>query len=236
MEIECNKRIAFLDTLVLRDDNGSITTNWYHKESRSGRYLNFHSSLPFSYKKNTISILTERMLKLSSPVYHRENCELITDTLVNNSYPIRLLESVMNKVINNFNKPKGKKQKTDAKYVSIPYIDGLFERIKTMFRQYDIQVVGKGDNTLQQKLFSKLKDTIPTHLQSGLIYKVTCSCDKVYIGQTIQRLQKRLAGHQYNSRIGNAKHSALCEHVIDTNHQVPNEHSSAHCCTIVNCQ
>ncbi|XP_037028013.1 uncharacterized protein LOC119068513 [Bradysia coprophila] len=220
MEIESSNQIAFLDTLVIRDNTGKITTNWYHKATWSGRYLNFHSSLPFSYKKNTIAILTERMLKLASPTYHRENCELIKQTLLKNNYPAKLLENVIDKVILNFDKPKDKKDKSDKKYVSIPYVDGLFEKIKSLFKQYDIQVVGKGDHTLQQKLFTKLKDAIPVQLQSGLIYKVVCTCGKVYIGQTIQRLQKRLEGHRYNCKIGNKQHSALCEHLIETQHQL----------------
>lgn len=134
---------------------------------------------------------------------------------------MKLLDSVMNKVINEFDKPKDKKvNKNETKYVSIPYVDGLFEKMKTLFKQYDNQVFGKGDHTLQQKLFTKLKDAIPTQLQFGLIYKVVCSCGKVYVGQTIQRLQKRLEGHRYNCRTGNKQHSALCEHLIETNHQV----------------
>lgn len=220
MEIEKDKQIAFLDTLLIRDDDGFIKTNWYHKDTWSGRYLNFHSSMPFSYKKNTITILTQRMLRLSSPTFYRENCDLIKDTLMLNNYPMKLLDTVINECINNHNKPKDKKEKTDTRYVSVPYISGLFEKIKTTFRQYNIQVVGKGDNTLQQKLFTKLKDQIPKHLQSGLIYEVKCSCNDVYIGQTIQRLHKRLEGHQYNIRTKNAKHSALCEHIIETNHTV----------------
>lgn len=127
----------------------------------------------------------------------------------------------MNTGIKDFsNKKTQKNEKTDIQYVSIPFIDGLFDKIKKEFRQHNIQVVGKGDHTLKQSLLTKLKDAVPKHLQSGLIYKVTCSCKMVYVGQTIQRLHKRMDGHKYNVKIKNETHSALCEHLIRTDHQV----------------
>ena len=37
----------------------------------------------------------------------------------------------------------------------------------------------------------------------------------MYIGQTIQQLQKRISDHQYHIRIKDSKHSALCDHIIN---------------------
>lgn len=54
----------------------------------------------------------------------------------------------------------------------------------------------------------------------SLPYMVKCKCGKVYVCQTIQKLEKLLANHQYYIRIGNKQHSALCEHIIDTQHKV----------------
>ena len=42
----------------------------------------------------------------------------------------------------------------------------------------------------------------------------------MYIGQTIQYLEQRILNHQYNIRKKNNKHSALCDHVINTEHVV----------------
>ena len=111
-------------------------------------------------------------------------------------------------------------KKDDKTYVSIPYVQGAYERIKKACYPHNINVVGKGHHNLKKLLFSKIKDNVPKMLQSGLIYKLKCSCGYVYIGQTIQYLENRILNHQYNIRTRNNKHSALCDHVIDTEHSV----------------
>ena len=40
-----------------------------------------------------------------------------------------------------------------------------------------------------------IKDRIPTHQYSNLIYLFKCRCDKRYVGKTIQRLKTRIGQH-----------------------------------------
>lgn len=42
----------------------------------------------------------------------------------------------------------------------------------------------------------------------------------MYLGQALQYLEKRISNHQYHIKIKNRQHSALCEHVIETEHVV----------------
>ena len=42
VEIENNNQIAFLDIWVIRTATGTIKTDWYHKETWSGRYLHYN--------------------------------------------------------------------------------------------------------------------------------------------------------------------------------------------------
>lgn len=70
IETEKDKKLPFLDTLLIRQETGMVKTDWYHKNTWSGRYLNFFPSLPFSYKKNTITLLTDKILKLADPDFH----------------------------------------------------------------------------------------------------------------------------------------------------------------------
>jgi hypothetical protein len=55
------------------------------------------------------------------------------------------------------------------KFMSIPYIPGLFEKIKRVFKNYDVKVVGKGGNNVRKKFFKSLKDTDVTDVQSGVV-------------------------------------------------------------------
>lgn len=58
-EKEQDGSLPFLDVKVMRQNDGTITTQW------SGRYLSFDSQLPLSSKKNTISLLTRKVFELS---------------------------------------------------------------------------------------------------------------------------------------------------------------------------
>jgi hypothetical protein len=101
--------------------------------------------------------------------------------------------------------------------VAIPYVKGLFEKLKVVCRN-DLLVVGKGDNTLKNFIFSKLKDRTPMMLQSNVVYQVTCECGVIYTGQSLQWLRKRLYQHKLNIKNSNGDHSALCKHAIDEKH------------------
>lgn len=68
---------------------------------------------------------------------------------------------------------------TKKKFVSMPYVNGAFEKIRLLFDKFGVKVVGKGDNNLKKHLFSKIKDTVPINHQSNVIYQVllwTCVC------------------------------------------------------------
>ena len=42
----------------------------------------------------------------------------------------------------------------------------------------------------------RVKDRVPTAMKSNLVYRVPCSCGKVYIGETIRRLETRIKEHE----------------------------------------
>ena len=62
-EMERNNRISFLDSEVIKLDNGKIVSNWYRKTTYSGRFLNI-SSHPFQNKVAIIKNLVDRAVCL----------------------------------------------------------------------------------------------------------------------------------------------------------------------------
>ncbi|KAI4492377.1 hypothetical protein M0804_002168 [Polistes exclamans] len=70
-------------------------------------------------------------------------------------------------------------------------------------------------------IYTKLKDRVDKLEQSNLVYKIPCVCDKCYIGQTKQKLKKRLDQHKNDCKPMNAQKSnitALAEHHFSTGH------------------
>lgn len=72
IEAEKQNRMAYLDLMIIRKERGNILTDWYHKQTCSGRYISFKSNLPFSYEHNTIKILTDKITKLSDPEFYEK--------------------------------------------------------------------------------------------------------------------------------------------------------------------
>jgi hypothetical protein len=232
IEIENNATIPFLELLLIREQNGRVSTDWFHKETWSGRYLNFKSHLPISYKRNTVTILSKKILQLSESKFHDKNFQLLQSTLTSNSYPQKFVTDLIrneklkfensNSIIPSIHNPIDPNNNRNSKtFLSIPFIDSIFYKIKAYFDKFDINVVGKSSNDLYKSLFSKLKDEIPKPVRSSVVYKVNCQdCDLVYIGNTMQYLKLRIGQHKSAVRNRNKDHSALAEHAIDNQHSI----------------
>lgn len=141
-------------------------------------------------------------------------------TLKRNLYPKKLVETLIQRAIDKSSRQPVERvatAKIDKPIVAVPYVKGLFEKLKFACRE-EFVVVGKGMNTLKKSIFSKLKDGTPKMMQSNLVYEVTCSCGYKYVGQTCQLLRKRLYQHRKNIKKLNEEHSALCKHAIQERH------------------
>lgn len=217
VELENNSKIPFLDTMIIINENRSLIFDLYRKPTWSGRYLNYHSSLPHAYKINTISILAEKIIKISHKKFHTKNFNFLTQTLVENNYPKSLIQQIIKKTIIkiNNNTVVSNQQLQPSHYISLPYKKDLFEKLKNCLKKYNITAAGKADNDLKKYLRLGIKDKTPLELESENIYKLDCSCQKTYIGETNQYLKKRMYQHKYNIKIQNKSHSGVAEHIIN---------------------
>ena len=57
MEIEKENKLAFLDTAVLREPDGRLTTNVYRKPTHTDQYLAYDSHYPQSVKCGIVKSL-----------------------------------------------------------------------------------------------------------------------------------------------------------------------------------
>lgn len=154
---------------------------------------------------------------MSEPEFHNKNLDLLRETLRRNLYPVGLTESLIKATREKFSKGMNKPMKEKLPIVAVPYVKGLFEKLKAVCKD-DVMLVGKGTNTLKRSIFSKLKDSTPKSHQSNLVYSIPCSCGHTYLGQTMQLLKDRIYQHKYNISIKNNNHSALCDHAITDSH------------------
>jgi len=214
VEKEINNSINYLDVTIIRKNN-KLFTKLYHKPTASGRYLHYNSVQPNNQKNVTIINLVDRALKLTSCCYRKEVLNKIQILLKNNGYPEKNIKKIIKERVHKFynNNHTQYKNNEDYKYISLPYISGLSEKIKKVLRHYNIKIGFRNENKLG-KFFSKTKDKTPKMLQTHIVYQIPCkSCNSVYIGQTSQHLKDRINGHKYSNNI-----TALKNHQINTDH------------------
>ena len=95
-------------------------------------------------------------------------------------------------------------------FVKLPYLGDISYKVSSSMKSCLNQIkcgrlnlIFSHDFTRLENMF-KFKDRQPKHLQNGVVYKITCSCGKMYIGETGRCLKNKNQRayenqwHQYN--------------------------------------
>lgn len=224
VEHEENKRIAFLDTTVVRKTSGYHTT-LYRKKTFTGVYLNWTSLTSRKYKLSLIYCLLDRIWKICSLEDDRKlEIRKLKEILKRNEYPEEIIEHEINKFLKNRSEPTNEHDNVEntmttvqraKKYITLPYSGEEAEdfaiRLKKLvernFPQVDMKVAFKTPNEVG-KLFP-FKDRVKEPFkQSLVVYKITCqTCKADYIGKTERILQHRINEHKKSTK------SALMQHI-----------------------
>ena len=76
IEVEDEKQVerclAFLDTLSVINEDGTIRTRVFRKETHTDQYLNFNSNQPFEHKRGVVRTLTHRANSIVSDLGDRK--------------------------------------------------------------------------------------------------------------------------------------------------------------------
>jgi len=144
----------------------------------------------------------------------KTNLEPNTKTIIENKDKSKSLkQTTLTQFLTNqiYHLPKEKTPTTDPhntkekqiNYLPIPYIKGFTEDIKKTIKNLDfheIKLTSKPINKINNKIVSQLKDKIPPHKKTFVIYEIDCTnCNKKYIGQTKQSLKNRIDQHKSNT-------------------------------------
>ena len=100
----------FLDVTLIIKDN-FICFDWFHKQTFSGRFLNFESHHPLCHKKGTAIGLFDKAFLLSHPDFHKKNLELAINCLLNNGYPLTFIFDTLRERLNSLFGKFGKQKK-----------------------------------------------------------------------------------------------------------------------------
>ena len=165
-EIEKDCNISFLDLKLQRNNDGSISCNWFRKKTWSGRYINYFSEHSDSVKTSLIKGLVDRAVLLSDKEFIDENLKIIENTLLNNNYPKDFIKKqiknrffhIKNKNSNSNNNDNNINDNNHKAFCSIPYVNGLSERIRREFNKFGIRIIFRNNGNNLKRFFNYHKD------------------------------------------------------------------------------
>jgi len=210
MEMEQDNQLAFLDVLVMRDDNNKLGHKVYRKLTHTDRYLHSESNHHPRQKRGVIKTLVERATRICEPQYLQEELKHLRLTLQNNGYRPKDINRTIrprttcNDTANISARPAGT--------VMLPYLHRVTDRIGKFLRKFNIRTIYRPTRKIQEHLRSAKDPTDP--LSSAGVYRIPCSCGSVYIGSTKRSIKTRLTEHQRNCRQLEIEKSAVAEHAL----------------------
>ena len=215
-EVEENGTLAFLDTLIHVQEDGSTKVTIYRKKTHTDQYLNFESNHHLDHKRSVVRTLLNRAENVitleADKVKEREH---IHKVLSCNGYKPWML-TLPKKKTPQKDPPSGQQETRPS--VGLPYVKGLSEKLARMFKQQGINAYHKPQNTLRSLLVHP-KDKDPMEQKCNTIYQLTCSgCKAQYIGESGRTLEIRRKEHM---DLKKRPPSAVAEHIMATGHEFP---------------
>ena len=138
METEENFRLPFLDTLIQRNRDNTISVRVYRKPTHADQYLKFTSHHLSRAKKSVITSLFNRAKNIiSNPSDQEKEENHLTAVLQANDYPKKFIKNTIRasqlprQLVNN-NNTENQEQIAPVR-ISLPYVKGTSEQLKRIF-------------------------------------------------------------------------------------------------------
>ena len=149
METEKDNKLALLNTAVLREPDGRLTTSVCRKSTHTDQYLAYDSRHPQSVK-----CLYERAKRLvTKPSVIFEEKKHLSSVPVSNGYPSSFLQKLTKTgKPNNSAEPANEFKATAV----LPYVKGLSEQLRRCLQQQGVRAVSKSETRLRSQLVRPL--------------------------------------------------------------------------------
>ena len=167
-------------------------------------FTNYHSFISDTCKIGLVYTLLFWFFKTSSMENFHIDVELLRSIFKCNNYSVNNIDQCIKKFFDKLYVPKQIVPTVPKKelLVVLPYLGTfslnlrkrLYKSVSKSLPQCNIKVIFQSKNRLSS--FFKIKDSIPLHLRSHLIYKFQCSnCNITYYGETESHLKVRAGEH-----------------------------------------
>ena len=189
METEGNSQLPFLDTLIQRNRDNTISVRVYRKPTHTDQYLKFTSHHLARAKKSVITSLFDRAKNIiSNPSDQEKEENHLTAVLQANGYPKKFIKNTIRasqlprQSVNNDN-TENQEQIAPVR-INLPYMKGTSEQLKRIFNDRNIDCTFYTTTTVRTLLLH-VKDPVPPEPRNNIVYKYDCKdCEDVYFGES----------------------------------------------------
>lgn len=217
MERESGGKLAFLDVLVLRRAGGGLGHTVYRKPTHTDRYLHRDSNHHPRQKRALVKTLVDRAVRICEPQFLEQELEHLGAALQANGYSAG--EVLRARRPRRSGRSDAAVEQRLVGTAFLPYVRSVTDRIGRLLERHGVRAVFLPTQKIQQCL-RPVKDARDP-LSSCGVYRVPCSCGKVYIGTTKRSVRTRLKEHMRHCRLGQSEKSAIAEHAsLNADHSI----------------
>ena len=194
IEPEIGGKIPFLDTEIVLNDDASLTKRLYRKSTHTDQYLNWYSNHPLEHKRSVVRTLIQRANTIPSNEQGKKaETTHVKRALAANEYKswiFKMPEKDKREI-----QPPSTTPRNKVTPVALPYIHGLSENLRRIFKNHNIPSYHKPVNTIRNQLVRPW-DTTPIQSQCVVVYHIQCpECQLDYIGETGRNMGTRFKEH-----------------------------------------
>ncbi|KAI8507081.1 hypothetical protein Bbelb_155200 [Branchiostoma belcheri] len=207
--------LPFLDTKTIVEEDGNLRFEVYRKPTHTDQYLAFDSHHPLEHKLAVIKTLFHRADNIvTSDQAKTDEQRHLRGALAKCGYQNWTFDKAL--------KPSDQSKKTqkckpltnkNKANITIPYVQGVSEKLRRIFQNFNIATNFKPHSTLRQRLVHP-KDRPHKGTKANVIYRLKCeepNCNNTYIGETSRPLKVRYKEHCRPS--ANGYSSAIFHHL-----------------------
>ena len=160
MEKEENSTIPFLDILIQRNQDGTISVKVYRKPTHTNQYLSFTSHHSTRSKQSVVTALFNRAENvITNNTELKQEQQHITKVLQSNGHNKQLIDKTRRQWLlkqqNKNNNQPAEKEPEPVRRISLPYIQGISEQLQRTPSQHNIKSTFYTTTTLRKTLLSQ---------------------------------------------------------------------------------
>ena len=202
--------INFLDITITNSKSGKYDFKVYRKDAITNIQIQPHSSVDPKIKTGVFKGFISRAYNICSPKYLQAELRFLIEIFVENGYDRQELENI----VKTYQPGSSRNSKEFSNNVSMPWIPGVSNKIKAIFKKLDLDITFKSTTNLRTLLCSRNKSKVEKHEKPG-VYFTQCACNGKYVGETGCLCQTRLNQHKMAIEKRNKNDSALAEHSVN---------------------